>query len=366
MGLMQTPRYIDIEITDKCNLRCKYCSHFSSPGNTWIDIAKEEWMRFFDELNRCAVLKVTLSGGEPFYREDLPELIQGIVSNQMRFNLLSNGTLITEELASFLASTHRCDEVQISIDGSIPTTHDAFRGEGSFSKAVAGIKTLQNHRIAVTVRVTIHKKNVRELDAIAKYLLEEIGLPGFSTNSASHMGLCRKNMEQIQLNVEEQFIAMSSLLRLNKQYKECISANAGPLADAKNWMLMERSRRAGKEKIPGRGCLVACGPIFNKIAVRADGTIIPCCQIGHIKLGRINQDNLKEIWNNHPELKRLRERRSVSLKDFAFCEGCDYINYCTGNCPALAYTLTGSDFHPSPDGCLKRYLEQGGKIPEEV
>jgi MoaA/NifB/PqqE/SkfB family radical SAM enzyme len=88
------------------------------------DLSKEEWLQFFEELNRCAVMNVTLQGGEPFCRKDLPELVEGIVRNRMRFNILSNGTLITDEMAAFLASTGRCNGVQVSIDGSVPTTHD--------------------------------------------------------------------------------------------------------------------------------------------------------------------------------------------------------------------------------------------------
>jgi len=104
---------------------------------------------------------------------------------------------------------------------------------------------------------------------------------------------------------------------------------------------------------------------MSKMAVRADGVMVPCNQIGHIELGRINEDDLKEVWQNHPELNRLRERRNIPLSDFEFCNGCDYIDYCAGGCPALAYTFLGDEYHPSPDSCLKRFLEAGGRLPDE-
>jgi SynChlorMet cassette radical SAM/SPASM protein ScmE len=366
MELMRTPRSVDIEITNRCNLRCKYCSHFTSAGDVNQDLAKEEWLQFFEELNRCAVMNVCLSGGEPFYREDLSELIGGITQNRMRFNILSNGTLITDEIAAFLASTRRCDSVQVSIDGSIPITHDSFRGGGTFLKAIEGIKFLQKHHVPVTVRVTIHKQNVRDLGNIAKLLLDEIGLPSFSTNSASHMGLCRKNADQVELTTEERSLAMETLLRLTKKYNGRISAQAGPLAEARNWLAMEKARREGRDCLPGRGYLTACGGTMNKIAMRADGVIVPCGQMPHIKLGRINKDDLKEVWQDHPELRRLRERRNIPLGDFEYCNGCDYIDYCTGSCPALAYTILGKENHPSPDSCLRRFLEEGGGLPGEL
>ena len=100
-----------------------------------------------------------------------------------------------------------------------------------------------------------------------------------------------------------------------------------------------------------------------KSAVRADGAIVPCNMLAHIELGRINHDSLAEIWQNSPALNQLRNRHTIPLTEFEFCAGCSYIPYCTGNCPGLAYTLTGKVDHPSPDACLRRFLEEGGAIP---
>lgn len=364
MKIMKTPRSVDLAITSQCNLRCTYCSHFSSAGDVGQDLPTQEWLKFFDELGKCAVMDVTLQGAEPFFRKDLKKIIQGIVNNRMRFNILSNGTLITDEMAGFLASTKRCDGVQVSIDGSSSITHDVCRGDGSFVRALSGIKILQKFGIPVNVRVTIHKYNVHDLDALARLLLEEMGLSGFSTNSASFMGLCRYNEQDVQLTIEERCYAMETLLRLNKKYNGRISANAGPLTEAKSWLEMEKARREGRGPVSGLGYLTGCSGPMSKIAVRADGVVIPCIQMSHIELGRINKDDLTEVWQNHSELRRLRERSTIPLSSFEFCKDCPYINYCTGNCPALAYTIVGNDEHPSPDACLKRFIEAGGKLPK--
>ena len=363
MKTIRTPRSIDIDITNQCNLRCRYCYHFSGAGDVDQDLPKEEWFRFFEELNRCAVMTVTLAGGEPFLRKDLKDLIESIVANRMRFNILSNGTLITDDMADFLFSTGRCDGVQVSIDGSKPEPHDIFRGNGNFDRAIEGIRCLKKHLVPVQVRVTIHRQNVSDLEAIAELLLEEIGLPDFSTNAASYMGLCRQNVDQVGLSVEDRTLAMETLLKLNQKYDGRISAQAGPLAEALMWTQMEQARKNGNGRIPMRGSLTACGCVMDKIAVRADGTIVPCTMLSHMELGRINRDDLKEIWQNHPEMKKMRQRRNIPLNDFEFCNGCPYIDYCTGNCPGLAYTITGKVNHPSPDACLNRFLEEGGRLP---
>ena len=364
MKLMKTPKSVDLEITNRCNLRCRYCSHFSSAGDVEKDLSTEEWLQFFEELNRCAVMEVCLQGGEPFIREDFRELVEGIVRNRMRFSILSNGTLITDDMAAFLASTGRCNSVQVSIDGSVETTHDAFRGKGNFHRALSGLKSLMTHNLPATVRVTIHRKNVRDLDDIARLLLEEFGLPSFSTNSASHLGLCRQNAEQVQLTAEERTLAMETLLRLNDKYNGRISAQAGPLAEARGWLKMVDAQKEGLDRLPDRGFLTGCGGFMTKIAVRADGVMVPCGLIPGMELGRINQDDLGEVWRNHSELNRFRNRRSIPLSDFEYCRGCIYMNYCTGSCPALAFTLLNDPYQPSPDACLKKYLEEGGRLPE--
>ena len=158
--VMRTPRAVDIELTSHCNLRCRYCYFFNNPAVDYRELPTDEWLKFFAELGSLGVMNVTLAGGEPFIREDLPVLLEGIVRNRMRFSFLSNGALIDDGIAAFISRTGRCEYVQVSVDGSCAKTHDSCRGKGSFECAIRGIRTLQRHRVNVAVRVTIHRNNV--------------------------------------------------------------------------------------------------------------------------------------------------------------------------------------------------------------
>lgn len=360
--VMRTPRSLTLEITAQCNLRCRYCYYFNNPEVEYRDLPAGDWLRFFDELGALGVMKVTLAGGEPFVREDLRILLDGIVRNRMRFSFLSNGTLIGDEIASFMVGTGRCEYVQVSVDGSCAEVHDSCRGKGSFDGAMRGIRTLQRHGISVAVRVTIHRNNVHDLANIAHFLLDELGLPDFSTNSAGYMGTCCANADEVMLNMEERKEAMANLRDLTAKYNGRISANAGPLTDGRMWRRMEDARAQGKPAFPNGGHLTACGCPRNKITVRADGVIVPCNMLAHVELGHINDDSLADIWLNSPALNQLRSRHTIPLAAFEFCAGCSYIPYCTGNCPGLAYTLTGEVDHPSPDACLRRFLAEGGEL----
>lgn len=361
-AIMRTPRHVDIEVTAQCNLRCRYCYFFNNPAVDYRDVSTDEWLAFFDELGRLGVMDVTLAGGEPFHRPDLRTLLEGVVRNRMRFALLSNGGLIDDAIAAYIAATGRCNYVQVSVDGSHAAPHDAARGKGAWAGAVRGIRTLQRHQVNVAVRLTIHHYNVDDLADAAHFLLEVLGLPGFSTNAAGYLGSCQRHAGELLLTTAERRQAMTTLAALNRQYDGRISAAAGPLAEERMWQRMEAARLANAPAFANGGYLTGCGCPFSKLAVRADGAIVPCSMLAHLVLGYINRDSLAEVWQTASALNALRTRRSIPLNSFATCAACAYQPYCTGNCPGLAYSLTGQVNHPSPDACLRGFLQQGGTL----
>ncbi len=352
------PRELDIELTAKCNLRCKYCYFFENENLEYTDLSTQEWTQFFDELGSIGVMKVTLAGGEPFFRSDLKELIDSVVKNRMRFALLSNGGLITDDIAAYIKKSGRCDSVQISLDGSCAAIHDIGRGKGSFVGAIRGLEILRKHDINTPVRFTIHHFNVDDLEDAAKFLLEDLGLKMFSTNSAGYFGNCRKNAEEIMLTHADRIKAMKTLVDLNKKYDGRISAAAGPLADAKYFGKMQKASDENAPPFKKGGHLMACGCYNNKLSIRCDGGISPCNMLPNINLGFINKDKIMDIWQNSIALNELRQREKIELSSFEFCKSCDFTDYCTGNCPGLAYNLTQKVNHPSPDACYRNFLEQ--------
>jgi SynChlorMet cassette radical SAM/SPASM protein ScmE len=362
MKVMAVPRHLDIEITTKCNLRCSYCSHFSSEGDVAADLPKEAWFTFFEELKGFGLMDVTLSGGEPLSRKDIKDIILRIIECRMRFSILTNGTLITDDLAKFLRSTNRLDSIQVSIDGVSGDTHDVYRGVGSLDDALGGIRNLQKNDITPTVRVTLHDRNVDTIEDIAEFLLHSLQLPSFSTNAAFGTGMCKLGQD-ITLSTEQYSRAMQKLQKLSSRYPGRIHAQAGPLADARAWGAMQAAADTGAAPFDNSGKLTGCGCVFSKLAVRADGAIVPCNLMGGMVLGHINRDSLLDIWKNHRILQEFRGRNEIALSEFEFCNDCDFHQYCTGNYPALSVSKYGNPHLPSDEGCLRKFLEAGGVVP---
>jgi len=322
-SLTPTPHSIDISLTGRCNLKCTYC-FYANEMTALTDLPTDKWLACFEELGRLNTMEVTLSGGEAFTRRDLFELIDGVIANRMRYSLLSNGTLITDQvLARFDEGKRRqrLNSIQISIDGSRAEIHDASRPK-SFSRAVRGLRLLKEAGFPVTVRVTITKHNLHDLENIAALLLEDIGLPSFSTNDAIPMGSGCQNEAEVALDSHEQYEAMQIVGRLLERYPGRLNAQAGPQAKIQMYAEMEHARRTGEKTTRwGMGRLTACGCTFSKLAILHDGTIVPCNMLTE-RLGNITTDSVHEIWHTHPVLTAMRQRRFIPMQDVLGCADC--------------------------------------------
>lgn len=362
-GLPPAPRSLEVAVTGRCNLRCSYC-FYADEMAALKDLPKERWISFFGELGGLAVQRVTLCGGEPFIRPDLFDLIDGVIENKMRYSLLSNGTLIDEEtIEAFDEGKRRLrlDSIQISIDGSSAEVHNKSRPPSSFEPALRGLRLLVDAGLPATVRVTVNKHNIDDLENVARLLIDDLGLPGFSTNQAQFMGSARCDGDGIMLTGDERLKAMEVLTKLNEVYEGKIGAQAGPLAVARDFAEIEErlSKKLSKNEggMEGRGTLSSCGGVFSKMDVLHDGTMVPCNMLPALTMGVIGVNPLQEAWQRHPSINVLRWRRNIPLSSLETCRDCRYASFCTGGCPAAVMAKTGRLNAADPDSCYRIYRE---------
>ncbi len=362
-GVPSAPKSVEIALTGRCNLSCKYC-YYADSMTSRRDLPTERWLEILKELGDIGVQRVCLSGGEVFVRPDIFTLIDGVIENRMRYSLLSNGTLITEDtITAFQAGKRRIrlDSIQISIDGSCAEIHDRSRPPKSFDRAIRGLRLLAHAKFPVTVRVTLNHHNINDLPQIAALLIEDIGLSGFSTNEVMSMGAARCSGHNIVLSTEERKQAMTILTELNEQYRGKISATAGPLAMATMVEDIEAGVAAGETGRPGKGTLNSCGGVFSKMAILHDGTMVPCDMLPTLVMGVAGMHPVREAWRNSPAINAVRYRRNVPLSALPECSGCKYTGFCTGGCPAMVMAKTGRLIGIDPRNCYRAFHQDEGR-----
>jgi SynChlorMet cassette radical SAM/SPASM protein ScmE len=325
------------------------------------DLPKERWLSFFQEMGSLGVQRVTLSGGEAFTRPDIFELIDGLIDNKMRYSMLTNGTLITEETLDAFGTgkrLQRLDSVQFSIDGSCAEVHDASRPPKSFDRAMRGLRLMKESGFPLAVRVTVNRYNLHDLENIARLLLEDVGLRSFGTNEADRFGSAKCYGQDVMLTPEERLLAMQTLSSLAKRYSGRIAAAAGPLAMAKMIEDINQRLSRGERGMPGRGTLCSCGGALHKLAVLHDGTIVPCNLLPELKMGEIGKKPLLEAWLHGEAINALRRRRSIPLSSLPECQGCGYTGFCAGGCPAVVYAKSGRLDAIDSGVCYRRFKEE--------
>jgi SynChlorMet cassette radical SAM/SPASM protein ScmE len=355
---LKMPREVIIALTGRCNLACKYC-YYADEMVARSDLPRESWLNFFKELSSIGVMHVILSGGEPLTRPDFWDLLDGVVENKMRFGILTNGTLINDQVAESLRNYQkRIDNIQVSIDGSCPETHDVIRGHGSFVRTLRGIDALIKFNLPWSVRVTINKLNVNDLEATLYFLHEKLGLQNIGVNEAYPRGAGHCNHSMLDMSPIERRKSFQVMQSFDKKYPGVVNGmQAGPLVIANLIAKINEARATGDCSFrENTGYLSGCSIMWHKISVLHDGTYVPCHQLPQITLGKIGEQSLKDIWINSPKLLELRKRHTIPLDADPRCVDCQYQTYCTGGCPGIAYAFTNNINTSNPLDCYRAYI----------
>jgi radical SAM family uncharacterized protein len=152
----------------KCNLECGMCPFWRRPDEKLLGLNEE--IKIMDSLARSGVLIYGFEGGEPLLRRDLPQILE---ESHKRFytSLVTNGWLLKERIREI----GDCVEfLFVSLDG-VGSLHDKLRGmEGSFRRAVAGIKAARDYGTQVAINSTITRENIHQVEEMLQ-LAEDLG-----------------------------------------------------------------------------------------------------------------------------------------------------------------------------------------------
>ncbi len=210
----------------------------------------------------------------------------------------------------------------------------------------------------VTVRATISRHNMDDLEDMAAFLLEDIGLPSMTNNEASPIGSGCTYSDEVALDHGEILAVGKRLKKLQEKYPGRISAQAGPLVKLRMYKEMEDAKAT--EKLTGRwkmGYLSSCGGVFSKLGVLHDGSIVPCSALHALTMGNILTDDLLELWHNSSVIRDVRDRYVVPLSQIEECKNCEWVKYCNGGCPGIVQQMQNTVMAPSWRSCYKNFLK---------
>jgi MoaA/NifB/PqqE/SkfB family radical SAM enzyme len=331
--------FIQWHLTERCNLRCLHCYQSSanfrelSLGEITETAAEiREMLAAWEDAYGIGFSKsYTITGGEPFLRADLFEVLETAGSAGFGVFLLSNGTLIKEREAWRLAELG-VEGVQVSLEGP-GLIHDRIRGHGSFEAALRGVRSLIEAGVVVNLNVTLSSVNadyIGELVSIA-------GSLGAKRISFSRLVPCGRGSSLAAEVLEPQ--------RVRDIYEDLFSLRVPGLVIGSGDPIASQLRA---EPGPSGGCTAAggCAAGVSGLTIMADGSISPCRRLG-LTIGNVRTDSLREVWAASPVLEALRDKTRYTGR----CGECDRWSDCRG-CRAVAYAHAlsqGSDDYLGDD-----------------
>ncbi|MDQ3305282.1 MAG: radical SAM protein [Actinomycetota bacterium] len=137
-----------------CNLTCNYCLTESSPQSARRELSREQMVAVATEARDLGFTGIGVTGGEPFLRPDLPEILLQL-SDILPVVVLTNATLFNEARRERLRPLAGAPiQMQVSLDRPDPIVNDEMRGPGNFAKVVEAIPKLVDMGIHVRIATT--------------------------------------------------------------------------------------------------------------------------------------------------------------------------------------------------------------------
>lgn len=297
-------RAATIYLTDGCNLRCQTCYRKVTEAGP-CELSTDRWTNFVSKFAENGGKILTVSGGEPLTRPDCPEILAAAKQAGLSVVLLTNGTLITKENAD--AITNACDEIQVSIDGPDSETNDAIRGEGSYAKAIAGLKLigLSGCRISIAMTPT------------------PATLPAFKEHLGAFVNWVHKNLgPEVTFRITQRLIEGRNE-NCTKCNQDVFRQEVSEMCDSqleKGWFDMLDAAAI----VPNRR-VISCG-YAQSFLVAANGDVFACGFCPY-SVGNLKARSLDCI------LDRLRGRLELTRVEMLEpCRECDLRYFCGGHC----------------------------------
>jgi MoaA/NifB/PqqE/SkfB family radical SAM enzyme len=312
------PFFVDLDVTRRCNLNCLGCHYHSrvvnadAPSTDEIkDVSLDSVRRLCEELKKINTNLVVLGGsGEPLLHPGLLDIVSTIKSSGLEAFLITNGTLLNEEIITALIR-ERLDVLRVSLWAGSPeqyklnypgTDPDNFHKLIAMLELAARLKAEQKSRLPkVMVHQPLNRNNFNEMDSMVD-LASRTGSNGLTFSPMNNASGALKHFE---LTADDEMSVRRSLVSVKKRL------NSLRLNHNVNQTLQRY--RIGPEvwrKTP-------CYSPWYHARIWVDGTVQPCGRFDY-PLGNINEKTFDEIWNG-PAFRSFRKKALTSKGLASLC-----------------------------------------------
>ncbi|MDD3301761.1 MAG: radical SAM protein [Patescibacteria group bacterium] len=158
------PLKVQIQATSSCNLACRTCAVFEPKRKK--DLSTQDLKLVIEKIANCGALNLEWSGGEPFLRKDLFQLVDYAHKIGLQQNILTNGMFFSEENIKFIKEMFY--SVQVSIDG-IEDDYEKIVGKKAWNVFVNSLKIAIKNDINLQAAIILQKDNVKNIEKIIEF-----------------------------------------------------------------------------------------------------------------------------------------------------------------------------------------------------
>jgi MoaA/NifB/PqqE/SkfB family radical SAM enzyme len=275
--VVSLPVNITVSVSYRCNSRCKTCNVWLLPND---DLTLPEWERVFESLGD-APYWFTFSGGEPTWREDLPEMVEsayrhcrpGIV------NIPTNGILdkvIPGRIERVLQAAPKSEVIiNLSLD-AVGEKHDEIRGvQNNWSRAMSTYRQLKDlqrdySNLTLGIHTVISSYNVDSFSELAELVQRELKPDSFITEIAEE----RVELDTVGLGItptaERYTVAIDALLESLRDQKLNGIAAVTQAFRREYYEIVKRTLREHRQIIP-------CMAGVASAQIAPNGDVWTCC-----------------------------------------------------------------------------------------
>lgn len=307
-------------LSENCNLKCLHCyqANHDPIQLEYVQLVKiyNQYKDFLKEIKMKGHINIT--GGEPLCNPHLFKILDLIKKDGdlITFSILTNGTLITKEVAQKI-KRYNPYYVQVSLEGG-KKTNDYIRGKGTYKKIANGIINLRNESIFTSISFTATKLNYKEFPKVVKYARK------YDVNnvwSDRYIPLGNSSDKNLTLNYNE-----------TREYLEIMNKERNKLLKKKNnhtTISMCRALQFQMTNDFAYGCTAG----DTLLTVMENGDLVPCRRMP-IVIGNLLETNMINLYYNSELLKDLRKKQIPDE-----CGECEYSEMCHGGLKCLTYAM---------------------------